>query len=235
VSGLEGGLDVRTTIRFWHEDRIYVRQPRATSDAIRNGVIDWTNRTEDSDILRGGGPVPGWNDPDSTTIGSVSRAVGHESLGRQGRAEVTLRRREWSFVTLDFPTFEKGPDVGTLWDLVIKPLVDINNHDNVYDWLGLVFRFCEGKPFVYYSLYTPSARIYALARSHKVRMRWYPLGRLSGAFVARHRYWRQLWLGDSQWRALQARLATGGANPHVAQGAFAEVGRPQVDRHPRKP
>ena len=26
VSGLEGGLDVRTTIRFWHEDQIYVRQ-----------------------------------------------------------------------------------------------------------------------------------------------------------------------------------------------------------------
>ena len=34
VSGLEGGLDVRTTIRFWHEDRIYVRQHRPASDAI---------------------------------------------------------------------------------------------------------------------------------------------------------------------------------------------------------
>ena len=79
-------------------------------------------------------------------------------------------------------------------------------HD-VYDWLELVFRFCEGKPFVYYSQYTPSARIYALARSHKVRMRWCPLGHLSGALVARHRYWRQLWLADSQWRALKGRLA----------------------------
>ena len=82
-----------------------------------------------------------------------------------------------------------------------------SGQDDVYDWLELVFRFCEGKPFVYYSQYTPSARIYALARSHKVRMRWCPLGHLSGALVARHRYWRQLWLADSQWRALKARLA----------------------------
>ena len=30
VSGLEGGLDVRTTIRFWHEDQVYVRRHHAT-------------------------------------------------------------------------------------------------------------------------------------------------------------------------------------------------------------
>ena len=30
VSGLEGGLDVRTTIRFWHEDQVYVRRHRQT-------------------------------------------------------------------------------------------------------------------------------------------------------------------------------------------------------------
>ena len=63
VSGLEGGLDVRTTIRFWHADQIYVRQHRPTSDSIRNGVIDWTNRTEDSEILRGGGSCPGGTIP----------------------------------------------------------------------------------------------------------------------------------------------------------------------------
>ena len=51
--------------------------------------------------------------------------------------------------------------------------------DDVYDWLELVFTFCEGKPFVYYSQYVPSARIHALARSHKVRLRWCPLGHLS--------------------------------------------------------
>ena len=54
VSGLEGGLDVRTTIRFWHEDQVYVRRHLPGSESIRNGVIDWTSRAEDSKILRGG-------------------------------------------------------------------------------------------------------------------------------------------------------------------------------------
>ena len=77
----------------------------------------------------------------------------------------------------------------------------------MYDWLKPIFTFCEGKPFVYYSQYVPSARIHALARSHKVRLRWCPLGSLSAPLLARHRFWHQLWLGDSQWRTLQARLA----------------------------
>ena len=81
VSGLEGGLDVRTTIRFWHEDQVYVRRHLQRSESIRNGVIDWTSRAEDSKILRGGGGRgAGWNDPDSTVIGCVSRAVGHETI-----------------------------------------------------------------------------------------------------------------------------------------------------------
>ena len=126
VNGLEGGLDVRTTIRFWHEDEVYVRQHQRTSDIIRNGIIDWSNRTEDSEILRGGGgPGPGWNDPDSTAIGSVSRAVGHETIAKQGQSEVTRRTREWSFVTLDHPTFETRSGSGALWDRVIMPLVDL--------------------------------------------------------------------------------------------------------------
>ena len=137
----------------------------------------------------------------------MSREVGHETIDTQGEAAVTRRRREWSFVTLDHPTFETRPGSGALWDRVIEPLVVLGQGDDVYDWLELVFRFCEGKPFVYYSQYTPSARIDALARSHKVRMRWRALGHLSGALVARHRYWRQLWLADSQWRALKGRLA----------------------------
>jgi hypothetical protein len=120
------------------------------------------SRAEDSEILRGGGgPGPGWNDPDSTAIGSVSRAVGHETIGRQGQSEVTRRTREWSFVTLDHPTFETRSGSGALWDRVIMPLVDLEKgRDDVYGWLELVFQFCEGKPFVYYSQYVPSARIY---------------------------------------------------------------------------
>ena len=68
------------------------------------------------------------------------------------------------------------------------PLVDLEKgRDDVYGWLELVFPFCEGKPFVYYSQYVPSARIHALARSHKVRLRWCPLSRLSAPLLARHR------------------------------------------------
>ena len=222
VSGLEGGLDVRTTIRFWHEDQVYVRRHLQGSESIRNGVIDWTSRAEDSEILRGGGGrEPGWNDPDSTVIGCVSRVVGHETIAKQGQSEVTRRTREWSFVTLDHPTFETRPATGAFWNRVIMPLVDLEKgRDDVYGWLELVFTFCEGKPFVYYSQYVPSARIYALARSHKVRLRWCPLGRLSATLVARHRFWRQLWLSDSQWRALHARLAARARKPsRSARGA----------------
>jgi hypothetical protein len=237
VSGLEGGLDVRTTIRFWHEDRIYVRQPQRTSDTIRNGVIDWSSRTEDSKILRGGGgSAPGWNDPDSTVIGSVSRAVGRDTSWRQGESEVKRPQRHWSFVTLDHPTFETRPGVGALWNRVIKPLLDLKKgRDNIYHWLDLVFAFCEGKPFVYYSQYVPSARIHALARSHKVRLRWCPLGRLSATLVARHRFWHQLWLSDSQWRALLARLSARVENRRDPQRALVGVGHHPAVPHPRKP
>ncbi len=236
VSGLEGGLDVRTTIRFWHEDRVYVRQHQRASDPVRNGVIDWINRTEDSPILRDrGGLHGGWNDPDSRKIGSVSREIGYETIGRQGQSEVGRRRREWSFVTLEHPTFETRPSAGEFWDRVIQPLVNFGGaRTTVYDWLALVFRFCDGKPFVYYSHYTPSARIYALARSHKVRLRWCPLGRLSGALVARHRFWRQLWLSDSQWRELQMRLARGVRNGPEPPEALAGRLRRQVVPHPHK-
>ena len=215
---------------------MYVRQHLQRSDSIRNGVIDWTSRAEDSEILRGGGGrEPGWNDPDSTVIGSVSRVVGHETIAKQGQSEVTRRPREWSFVTLDHPTFETRSGSGALWDRVIMPLVDLEKRrDDVYGWLELVFQFCEGKPFVYYSQYVPSARIYALARSHKVRLRWCPLGRLSATLLARHRFWHQLWLSDSQWRALQARLSARAGHGREPQGALVGAGRRPAVPHPRK-
>ncbi len=237
VSSLESGLDVRTTIRFWHEDQVYVRRHLQGSESIRNGVIDWTSRAEDSKILRGGGgPGAGWNDPDSTAIGSVSRAVGHETIGTQGESEATRRTREWSFVTLDHPTFETRPGTGAFWDRVIEPLLDLQTvREDVYDWLEVMFAFCEGKPFVYYSQYVPSARIYALARSHKVRLRWCPLGRLSATLLARHRFWHQLWLSDSQWRALRARLLARAGNRRDPHGAPVGVGHHPAVPHPRKP
>ena len=150
---------------------------------------------------------------------------------------MTNRPREWSFVTLDHPTFETRSASGALWERVILPLVDLEKGrgDDVYGWLELVFQFCEGKPFVYYSQYVPSARIHALARSHKVRLRWCPLGRLSATLLARHRFWHQLWLSDSQWRALQARLAARTGNRQYPQPAQPVVGRGPAVPHPRLP
>ena len=115
------------------------------------------------------------------------------------------------------------------------PLVDLEKgRDDVYEWLELVFQFCEGKPFVYYSQYVPSARIHALARSHKVRLRWCPLGRLSATLLARHRFWHQLWLSDSQWRALRARLSARAGNRRDPQRAPVGVGHHPAVPHPRK-
>jgi hypothetical protein len=139
-------------------------------------------------------------------------------------------------VTLDHPTFKTRPSAGEFWDHVIQPLVSFGGaRTTVYDWLALVFEFCEGKPFVYYSRYTPSARIYALARLHKVRLRWCPLSRLSGALVARHRFWRQLWLTESQWRELQARLARGVRNGPDPQAILVQGLRHRAIPHPHKP
>ena len=105
-----------------------------------------------------------------TVIGCVSRVVGHETIAKQGQSVVTRRPREWSSLRSTIPRSRHALAPERLWDRVIMPLVDREKgRDDVYGWLELVFQFCEGKPFVYYSQYVPSARIYALARSHKVR------------------------------------------------------------------
>ena len=92
----------------------------------------------------------------------VSRVVGHETIATQGESEVTLRPREWSFVSLDHPVYETRSGAGTLWDRVIMPLVDLpKRRDNVYEWLEVVFQFCEGKPFAYYSHYMVSGSLRA--------------------------------------------------------------------------
>ena len=164
VNGLEGGLDVRRTIRFWHEDRIYVSQHRPAPEAIRNGVIDWRNRTEDSEILHGeADQVKGWNDPDSTAIGSVSRDVKNDTILKQGKARVMRRWREWSFVTLDHPTFKNGPASGPFWDRVIQPLVNLEG--------------CETMSITGWSRCSASARVSRSSTTARTRralafMRW---------------------------------------------------------------
>lgn len=158
TNGLADGLDVRTTIRFWHEDQLYVREERRGHLNVRNGVIDWTSDTEQSDILQRR-PDGGWNEPDSPHVGSVSRELGHEVLESFGQAQATLRTRQWSAITLDCPTHLDDPaGRETFYDAVITKLVDIQGHrqeDHLYGWLQIVFTYASGKPFVYCSRYVP--------------------------------------------------------------------------------
>jgi hypothetical protein len=215
---LADGVDVRATIRFWHQGHIYVREEQRGLLNVRNGAIDWSGDEEDSDVLSGraGG---GWNDPDSPRVGSASRETEHyELLQQAGHSEVTRRRREWSLMSLDLPTFKPErpgsfrPAADTFFDKVIEPLLAIQGRpgrDHVYGWLEAMFRFCAGKPFAYYSRYHPSPRIFALARKHGVALRWQPLGFVPAALLIRNRTFRQIRLSASQWAALGSRLGLG--------------------------
>ena len=116
------------------------------------------------------------------------------------------------------------------------PLVDLEKgRDDVYGWLELVFQFCEGKPFVYYSQYVPSARIYALARSHKVRLRWCPLGRLS-AHARRAPSLLAPALAERQSVAgVAGAPGDGRGNDDDPQAVRVGIGRHQQLPHPRIP
>ena len=219
TNGLADGLDVRTTIRFWHEDQLYVREERRGHLNVRNGVIDWTSDTEGSDVLQRR-PDGGWNEPDSPHVGSVSREFSHEVLENFGEAQATLRTRQWSAITLDCPTYLDDPaGRETFYEAVITKLLDLPPHaDHLYGWLQVVFSYASGKPFVYCSRYVPSARVFRLAREHDVQLVWCPLHRIPAALLERHRTWRQLWLSESQWERLTERMAT----VKTGRRAFAE-------------
>ena len=218
TAGLADGVDVRATIRFWHQDHIYVREEQRGVLNVRNGAIDWSGDEEDSEVLSGRAEG-GWNDPDSPRVGSASRETEqYELLQQAGHSEVTRRRREWSLMSLDLPTFKPErpgsfrPAADTFFDKVIEPLLAIQGRpgrDHVYGWLEAMFRFCAGKPFAYYSRYRPSPRIHALARKHRVTLLWQPLGLVPAALLKRNRTFRQLWLSASQWAALGSRLGLG--------------------------
>jgi hypothetical protein len=208
-SGLEDGIDVRATIRHWAEDVVYVKQDQRGQMNFTNGAIDWTSDREDSDILQGR-RVGGWNDPDSPHVGSASREFEHEVLQDIGEAQVTERERTWTVLTLDCPTHLDHPrGRRTFFDAVIDgELLKVQGRDgdNVYAWLEGMFRFCGGKPFVYFSRYVPGPRIRALAKAHDVDLVWSPLHRVPQELLRRHRHWRQLWLTESQWEVLKQRL-----------------------------
>lgn len=218
TSGLVDGIDVRTTIRRWSEDTVYVREERRGPARVTNGVIDWVNAEEGTDMLQGRVPGCGWNDPDCLHVGSCSREVEPSTLlFRRGGAEAAVRHRAWSLISLDCPTSCGRTEARrTFFDLVIDRLVAIQGwptKDDVYGWMEVMCRFCAGKPLAYFSLYRPGPRLIAVARAHDVRLLWSPLASIPSRSLNRHRTFRQMHLADSQWEELQARLAEAGAGP----------------------
>jgi hypothetical protein len=215
TSGMRDGLDVRATIRHWHDDTLYVRDARRGALRFTNGVIDWTSTSEQSPLLwnQGAGAGGGWNDPDSPHVGTCSREVQpHDVLVSAGESEATLRHREWSMITLDCPTYLDRPKGRrTFWKAVIEDLLAVqgSDEDHVHTWFETMCRFCAGKPLVYYSRYRPGARLFAIARGHRVRLVWAPLHRLPAPLLTRHRTFRQLHLSSGQWTDLRRRLGEG--------------------------
>ena len=211
---------MRAMIRFWHEDQLYVREEKRGQLNVRNGVIDWTSDTEASAVLQRR-PDGGWNDPDSSHVGSASRELESEVIESFGEATATRRTRQWSAITLDCRTHLDDPaGRETFFDAVIQKLLTIQGHpkaDRVYDWLEIVFTYAAGKAFVYCSRYMPSSRVFRLAGQHDVRLVWCPLHRIPAALLERHRTWRQLWLSESQWERLTERLATAKTGRRAAQ------------------
>ena len=206
-TGLRDGVDVRDTIRHWKDGEVYVREQANAQLRVTNAVIDFTSRTERSAVLQGksigGSNNAGWIDPDCEHVGGCSREATDEEVVQDKPCLVTLRKREFSMVTLDCPTWIKGGHGVTFFDRVIEPLLYLRKGDNdLYDWLEIMFRFCQRKTVVYYSAYVPSSRITRIARKHRVRLVYIPLSRIPKPLLQRNRTFRFMKLTRTQWDEL---------------------------------
>lgn len=156
--------------------------------AFGSGIVDWTDKEEDSPLLKG--EIPGgWIDPDCLHVGAVSRVRNDtRQLLAALPGEIALERREFSFVTLDAPTWVEDPlrRYRSLFQQLISDLVDLRGTgaDNLYGWLDFMLGFCTGKPLAYFSRYVPSERIQTMARRHSVQLVHIPLGTLPEALLA---------------------------------------------------
>lgn len=202
-TGLRDGVDVRNTIRHWKDGTVYVREQANAQLRITNAVIDFTSHTERSVVLQGKGKGrnhAGWIDPDCTHVGGCSREATEAVVLQNQPCSVTLRKREFSFVTLDCPTWIKGGRGVTFFDRVINPLVNLpTGANNLYDWLEIMFRFCQRKTVAYYAEYVPSLRVMRIARKHHVRLVCIPLSRIPKPLLERNRTFRFMNLTRSQW------------------------------------
>jgi hypothetical protein len=212
ATGLRDGIDVRATLRHWKDGTIYVRDGGRTPLKITNGLIDFSSRSEDSAVLRGHGQdghEAGWSDPSLVHVGSASRQARYCTVLQEQPCQVTLHDRELSLITTDVPTSApKGSKIPSFYDRVITELIELGpDRDNLYAWLDVMFRFCSGKPFVYYSRYVPGPRIHAIARQYRVRVVHRPLQQIPRILREQNRRFHLLYLTRPQWEALLAQIA----------------------------
>ena len=197
---------MRDTIRHWKDGEVYVREQANAQLRVTNAIIDFTSRTERSAVLQGKGKGrnnAGWIDPDCTHVGSCSREAVEAVVLQDQPCHVTERIREFSMVTVDCPTWIKGGHGVTFYDRVISPLLGLpKGYNDLYDWLDIMFRFCQRKTVAYYSAYVPSSRITRIARKHRVRLVYIPLSRIPKPLLQRNRTFRFLWLTRTQWDEL---------------------------------
>jgi len=153
----------------------------------------------------------GWVDPSYRGIGSASREASAPAVLQDKPCHVTLRRRDFSMISLDAPTWLPAPDTKSFYARVITPLLALprSGDDHLYGWLDVMFAFCERKLVVYYSRYVPGPRIHAIARAHRVRLLHRPLAAIPRPLLERNGRFRFLHLGRSQWDALQERVREG--------------------------
>jgi len=212
VSGLGDGVDVRATIRRWHEGRVYVREHDRTRVRITNGLIDFDSDVEASpvNLNDASGRPTGWVDPSLLHVGSASWEIGPVEVVQREPAHVTRRVRRVSLLTLDAPTYLPRDDTKSFYGRVIKQLVDREfrrGRNDLYSWLAVMFAFCRNKPFAWYSRYVPGARVHEIARRFGVRVVHQPLGRVPRELIERNRTFHFLCVTREQWEDLVREVA----------------------------
>jgi hypothetical protein len=136
-------------------------------------------------------------------VGSVSRESIRSEVIQDSPCHVTLRRREFSMITLDAPTSFAADESRSFYARVIEPLVNLApRRDHLYAWLDVMFRFCAGKAIGYCSRYAPGPRIRAIAERYGARVIHVPLQTIPTRLVEANQRFRFLWLTDKQWSAL---------------------------------
>jgi hypothetical protein len=213
--GLRDGLDVRATLRNWSNGKIYVREEQRGRLNFTNGAIDWINASEHSDELAGKVSA-GWSDPDFTRVGSCSRTIKEPDILEKDPL-VQRDYRNFTLISLDAPTSrpDRRRSSPSFYDRVIRPLVDLdvlrNKKSNLYEWLAIMFEFCAGKPFAYYSRYIPGPEIHRVAWQHKVHVVHFPLQRLPARQLDHHKTFRWFALTREQWEEFQRRRSASAA------------------------